>query len=42
MDSSLFAHHGHALRRGRISEPGRIYLLTAITHERKAVSRTGG
>ncbi|UUY10351.1 transposase [Pseudomonas sp. J452] len=37
MDSSLFAHRGHALRRGRICEPGRIYLLTAITHERKAV-----
>ena len=37
MDSSLFAHRGHTLRRGRLSESGRIYLLTAVTHERKAV-----
>ena len=37
MDSSLFAHRGHALRCGRITEPGRIYLLTTITHERKPI-----
>lgn len=37
MDSSLFAHRGHALRRGRLSEFGRAYLLTAVTHERQAV-----
>jgi REP element-mobilizing transposase RayT len=37
MDSSLFAHRGHALRTGRFSEPGRAYLLTAVTHERKPV-----
>ncbi|SFB65050.1 REP-associated tyrosine transposase [Azotobacter beijerinckii] len=37
MDSSHFAHRGHALRRGRISEPGRLYLLTAITQHRKKV-----
>ncbi len=37
MDSSLFAHRGHALRRGRLSESGRTYLLTAATHERQAV-----
>jgi hypothetical protein len=37
MDSSLFAHRGHALRTGRFSEPGRAYLLTAVTHERTPV-----
>src|SRR3990167_7931713 len=37
MDSSLFAHRGHALRQGRFSEPGRAYLLTAVTHKRKPV-----
>ncbi len=37
MDSSLFTHRGHALRQGRFSEPGRVYLLTAVTHERKPV-----
>ena len=37
MDSSLFAHRGHALRTGRVSEPGRAYLLTAVTLERKPV-----
>ncbi len=37
MDSSLFAHRGHALRRGRLSESGRTYLLTAVTHERQTV-----
>ncbi|SDP16627.1 REP-associated tyrosine transposase [Pseudomonas jinjuensis] len=35
MDSSLFAHRGHALRSGRFSEPGRAYLLTAVTHNRR-------
>ncbi len=25
----------HRLRRGRYSEPGRLYLLTTITHKRK-------
>jgi REP element-mobilizing transposase RayT len=37
MDSSLFAHRGHTLRAGRVSEPGRAYLLTAVSHERKPV-----
>ncbi|WP_153774823.1 transposase [Pseudomonas sp. MNR3A] len=27
--------HSHRLRRGRCSEPGRCYLLTAVTHERQ-------
>lgn len=39
MDSNRFSHRGHALRRGRISEPGRIYLLTAVTHQHKPVFR---
>jgi len=34
MDSSRFNQRGHALRTGRISEPGRAYLLTAVTHQR--------
>lgn len=29
--------HSSDLRRGRVSEPGRIYLLTAVTHERRTV-----
>lgn len=29
--------HGHDLRRGRVSEPGRIYLLTTVTRERRPV-----
>lgn len=37
MDSSLLAYRGHALRTGRASEPGRAYLLTAVTLERKPV-----
>ncbi|GGK08388.1 REP-associated tyrosine transposase [Pseudomonas matsuisoli] len=37
MDSSRFAHRGHALRVGRISEPGRPYLLTAVTLDRKPI-----
>jgi REP element-mobilizing transposase RayT len=37
MDSSRFAHRGHALRTGRISESGRAYLLTAVILERKPV-----
>jgi REP element-mobilizing transposase RayT len=27
--------HGHALRKGRFSQSGQIYLLTSITHERR-------
>ena len=27
----------HLLRRGRFSEPGRLYLLTTITHQRKPI-----
>ncbi|SEI49532.1 REP element-mobilizing transposase RayT [Azotobacter beijerinckii] len=41
MDSGRFAQRGHALRRGRVSEPGRIYLLTAVTHRRTPVFRDG-
>ncbi|MFV0455504.1 MAG: REP-associated tyrosine transposase [Pseudomonas sp.] len=37
MRTSLFDHHGWALRRGRFSEPGRIYLLTTVTHNRDPV-----
>ncbi len=37
MRASLFDHHGQALRRGRFSEPGRIYLLTAVTQNRDPV-----
>ncbi|CAD5107964.1 REP-associated tyrosine transposase [Zestomonas carbonaria] len=37
MDSSLFTHRGHALRRGRISEPGRACLLTTVTRNRSPV-----
>ncbi|WP_460417468.1 REP-associated tyrosine transposase [Pseudomonas sp. microsymbiont 2] len=29
------AAQSHLLRRGRFSEPGRLYLLTTITHQRK-------
>lgn len=29
--------HSHTLRNGRYSEPGRIYLITAITRERRPV-----
>lgn len=39
MDSSRFAHRGHALRSGRVSEPGRAYLLTTVTHDRQAIFR---
>ena len=35
MDSFRTAHRGHALRAGRFSEPGRYYLLTAVTHKRE-------
>ncbi|OGS96718.1 MAG: transposase [Gallionellales bacterium RBG_16_56_9] len=28
---------GHALRKGRFSEPGRIYLISTVTHGRRAV-----
>jgi putative transposase len=31
---SLFNHRGHALRRGRHSEPGQVYLVTAVTEHR--------
>ena len=34
MDSRLHAHQGHALRRGRVSETGQIYLLTTVTQDR--------
>jgi putative transposase len=37
MDSSRYVHRGHALRQGRFSEPGRAYLLTAVTHQRQHV-----
>ncbi|UCJ18903.1 transposase [Pseudomonas sp. MM211] len=37
MDSSHFAHRGHALRSGRFSERGRIYLLTAVTLHRQPI-----
>ena len=37
MDSRLRAHQGHALRRGRASETGRAYLLTAVTHNRQPI-----
>ena len=37
MDSRPCPHQGHALRRGRYSEPGRIYLLTTITHSRQPI-----
>lgn len=30
-------YHGRALRSGRFSEPGRIYLLTAVVHQRRSV-----
>ncbi|HEN8709518.1 MULTISPECIES: transposase [Pseudomonas] len=29
----------HRLRRGRFSEPGRLYMLTTITHQRKPLFR---
>ncbi|TBU72446.1 REP-associated tyrosine transposase [Phytopseudomonas daroniae] len=35
MDSSHFARRGHALRSGRFSEQGRIYLLTTVTLNRQ-------
>lgn len=31
--------HAHLLRRGRFSEPGRLYLLTTVTHKRKPIFR---
>jgi REP element-mobilizing transposase RayT len=31
--------HAQALRRGRYSEPGRIYLITAVTRDRTPVFR---
>ncbi len=34
---SQFNHRGHALRRGRHSELGQVYLVTAVTERRKAV-----
>jgi REP element-mobilizing transposase RayT len=34
---SKFNHRGHALRRGRHSELGQVYLVTAVTERRKAV-----
>ena len=32
--SSQFNHRGHALRRGRHSESGQVYLVTAVTEQR--------
>lgn len=37
MDTPHPHPHGRDLRHGRRSEPGRIYLLTAVTHRRAAV-----
>jgi REP element-mobilizing transposase RayT len=37
MDTPHSRPHGRDLRRGRRSEPGGIYLLTAVTHRRAAV-----
>ena len=34
---SQFKHRGHALRRGRHSEPGQVYLVTAVTERREPV-----
>ncbi|MCY1301188.1 Transposase IS200 like protein [compost metagenome] len=31
--------HGHSLRKGRVSIPGQIYLLTAVTHRRIPIFR---
>ncbi|MDH4570716.1 transposase [Pseudomonas sp. BN414] len=33
-------YQGRNLRKGRLSEPGRIYLLTTVTHERTPVFAT--
>ncbi len=37
MDSIQPTHRGHALRSGRISESGRIYLLTTVTANRQPI-----
>lgn len=37
MDSRHSVHRGHALRSGRFSEQGRIYLLTAVTLNRQPI-----
>jgi len=37
MDTPQPRPHGRDLRRGRRSEPGGIYLLTAVTHRRESV-----
>lgn len=34
-NSSRYRHRSHALRRGRISLPGRAYLVTTVTDKRK-------
>lgn len=34
---SQFNHRSHALRRGRHSEPGQIYLVTAVTERRNPI-----
>ncbi|WP_407292245.1 REP-associated tyrosine transposase [Stutzerimonas zhaodongensis] len=34
---SQFSHLGHALRRGRHSQPGQVYLITAVTERREPV-----
>lgn len=41
MDASTIAHHGRALRAGRFSEPGRTYLLTAVTQHRRPLFHDG-
>ena len=30
-------HHGRDLRKGRVSIPGQIYLVTAVTHQRQPI-----
>ena len=32
--------HGHRLRKGRVSETGRVYLITAVCHQRTPYFRT--
>lgn len=30
-------NHGHDLRKGRVSTPGQIYLVTTVTHQRRPI-----
>ena len=39
MKTKTRIYHGKDLRKGRVSESGRIYLLTTVTHRRKPVFR---